>query len=197
MKTYLKGIKTVAVIFLSLLLFSCQDEQIEPIDTLSTDSDQILLKPGKGKGGSVVYYDVFLLSGDQAAGDDLLLTIDGCVATNTSFQPAVSFEEGCDTEFTTSDGTKLFLAQIRLLGSPIEKIQVWMEDIEGNYYSTVQDDDDVQIDPAVTIKPEGYTVSVNKSLQVFKYLKTKRNRPSPSNGYIRIGVIETLPIPSE
>jgi hypothetical protein len=47
MKTYLKGIKTVAVIFLSLALFSCQDEQIETINTF-TESDQNMLRPGQG-----------------------------------------------------------------------------------------------------------------------------------------------------
>lgn len=46
MKTYIKGIKTVAVIFLSLVLFSCQDEQIELQDTLST-ADQVKLKGPK------------------------------------------------------------------------------------------------------------------------------------------------------
>ena len=44
MKTYLKSIKTVAVIFLSLVIFSCQVEQIEPQDTFLTESDQNMLR---------------------------------------------------------------------------------------------------------------------------------------------------------
>ncbi len=116
MNTYLKGIKTVAVIFLSLTLFSCQDEQIEPIDTLSTAPDELgFKKGGNGGGGQVneVLYDVIIERGDYKGTitSAELITSD-CNATAQSMPYAITWDESdCFdiTPTTTTPGSEVTL----------------------------------------------------------------------------------------
>ena len=89
MNTYLKGIKTVAVIFLSLALFSCQEEQIEPQDTLSTTPDELMLNKGPR-----VNFMVTLNEGTlDADTPDLLTSI--CDGTVNSKQTLLWFDDDC------------------------------------------------------------------------------------------------------
>ena len=90
MKTYLKGIKTVAVIFLSLALFSCQDEQIELQDTLSTTPDELMLNKGPR-----VNFLVTLNKGTLGSTtDNLLLSV--CDGTVNSVQTLLWFNDCTD-----------------------------------------------------------------------------------------------------
>ena len=191
MKTYYKGVTSIAAIFMTLILFSCQVEQIEPIDTLSTESNQNMSKPGNGNGGggNVVYYNVKINNtfGIPWEGDILITDPNGCAATNNSKQTVVWFDNGCDIIFTTSDGTNLYLSFISMGKSPIDEVQVWMHDAEGNDYHTLWEDGNVESTP---INPLGYTVEVNKTLNIFKKVKRKRT----PKGTIRLGNIVMTPI---
>jgi len=101
MKNLIKIIK-VTFIFLSLILFSCQDEQIELIDTLSTATDELSLKKG---GKSVVYFLVSLNPLDLI-GDDVLVTI-GCTGVSASKgnYPVIWFSEICLVDVDTGENT--------------------------------------------------------------------------------------------
>ena len=201
MKTYFKGFKTVAVIFLSLVLFSCQDEVIVPQDTLSTAPDQDMLKPGKGNGGGgdggTVYFNVEVVNplseevGNHVILTDLIVDPVGCVATNNSKQTAVWFDEGCDNPFTTTDGTNLSLSFVSMGKSPIDEIQVWMRDANGNQYKTKWEDG--SIDEPATIDPEGYTVVFNDFLTIYKKEGKGKNRQLIESGEIFLGEINMVP----
>lgn len=205
MKTYLKGMKTVAIIFLSIVLFSCQDEQIELQDTLSTESNEHFSKPGKGNGGNgnVVYFNVEIVDTFTETGDNILYTDqigipEDCVATNNSKQTVVWFDNGCDNLFTTTEGIELKLSFISMGQEPIDEIQVWMQDADENEYRTLVMDTDGEspgaIIPPVDILPEGYIVAFNESLTIYKKVGKGKNRHLEPSGEIRLGEIVMEPI---
>ena len=117
MKTYLKGMKTVAVIFLSLMLFSCQDEQIELQDTLSTASDELMLNRGKPPKDDNTGRNDFTVSltNPQNLFPNALVSVPGCDGTFNSKQTLFWFDDDCDPLYVTISGVfgELYLHAIR------------------------------------------------------------------------------------
>jgi len=189
MKNYIKGIKTVAVIFLSLALFSCQDEQIEPIDTLST-TDQDMLKPSKDGGGRV-NYKVFL-EPSELTPNPLLVTSeetseDGCFGTCNSTQTLLWFSNDCSTSFliiSEDGGTqhRLNLQSIRLNFDGNES-RVIMTDGADTYFADLEHEHE-------PFKLEGglYFIDAPKVVISRKVGKGKHRDDEPI-GFISIGQI--------
>jgi len=205
MKTYLKGIKTIAVVFLSLVLFYCQEELFEPQDALSTESNQNMLRPGNGGGGNngsdVVYYDVVIL--DTFGEDDtptvpwetdIIKTSDKCVGSNDTTQDLVWFDDGCATVFTllqdNASNLNLTLSSIRLGGIDKDdtKYQVIMHDDSRNKY--VADFTGPDVKPFDPIRVE---IMLDTSYVLNWKYKKKGIVHRDSVGTIRIGRIVMTP----
>lgn len=89
MKTYYKGVASIVAIFMTLILFSCQDELIEPQDTLSTTPDELMLNKGPR-----VNFLVTLNRGSlDVSTDNLLLSV--CDGTVNSKQTLLWFDDDC------------------------------------------------------------------------------------------------------
>ena len=205
MKTYLKGIKTVAVIFLSLALFSCQDEQIEPIDNLSTESDELMLR-GKGKPGGDdttngnIHYVVILTNTSSSSIDGSNLTSwEELSATCSTSQDLLwfdgSFEKGPKV---TIDNIELFLQSIRLggAGKIPSRHEITMHDGERNNYRGRFD-----IDPSVSLlymKPygaDGDEVDYS-GLEIIIGKRVRRGADIPI-GKLYLGTIKLTPITTQ
>ena len=114
MKTYYKGVTSIVAIFMTLILFSCQDELIEPIDTLSKTTDENLSKKGKPpKGDSRIDYWVSLDAGtllDWDGQTHVNELISACDGTVNSVQTLLWFNDctsPVEPAFTPVDGGSL------------------------------------------------------------------------------------------
>lgn len=187
MKTYLKGINTLVVIFLSLALFSCQEEQIEQVDTLSTTPDQDMLKPGKGNGGGGgrVNYTVSLEPTDTTP-IPLLVTSEDCIGTCNNTQTLLWFSSDCSTSFYTGV-LDLNLQSIRLNFDNNES-QVIMGDGTDKYFSDPEWDG-----PEFVFDLEGGTYVIDQTIEIFKKVGKGKHRTNEPAGFISIGQIVITP----
>jgi len=198
MKTYIKGIKTVAVIFLSLALFSCQEEQIEPQDTLSRTTDEILSekgKPIKDNTTNNIEYNVTLTWPFSSTLPDVLVTGVNCTASNSTTQDLVYFN--CNTEFTTANynyegDVTLTLNSIRLGGAlkDPEHFRVIMSDGVGNKYFA-----DFTYESIKPFSSEGGSWDFSELGDIPVNLKDGhgKNVAYVPSGSIRIGIITLTP----
>ena len=183
MKTYLKGIKTVAVIFLSLSLFSCQEEQIEPIDTLSTAPNQLMQKPDKGSNSGRVNYTVSLGTGEILL-ENLLVTEGDCFGTCNNTQTLLWFSSDCSTSFDTgTEFTDLNLVAIRL-DFDDNKSGVHMTDGSNTYFSDPEWDC-----PELIFDPAGGTYVIYAKINMYKKIGKGKHRIDEYAGFVSIGKI--------
>jgi len=182
MKTYIKGIKTVAVIFLSLIVFSCQDEQIELQDTLSTESDQLMSRPG-GK----TSFNVSLNQGDWREEENGTLIVNPNECTGTSDKKNLLwFVYDCWPAFEVG-GEDLFLQAISLgFGTTNSQadIQVIMFKGRDTYFG------DWKGQGLRNFDSNGDThYLINKDVEIWKKVKKGREREDTYLGDIYIGEI--------
>lgn len=210
MKTCSKSMKIIGLLFFAIFLYTCEDGLIETQDTLFTETDQNMSRPGNGNGngggndGGVIYYNVEINNTFGIPWEsDIIVTNDiDCVGSNSTKQDLVWFDDGCDTKFTTKDtdtseasnATELYLSNIRLGG--VRKIDslygVRMFDTNGNNYvgEFIFDSYKPFGNEVITIPPN-VTINVNK-----KEGKGKNVTFTPS-GSIRLGEIVMTPISTE
>ena len=218
MKTYLKSTKIIGLILFSIFLYTCEDGLIEEQDTLLNESSQLTAKKGNGNGGGGnpngnVYYDVTIMDTFGSSNgptdpwqEDIIITGDLCVGSNSNSNDLVWFDDGCATWFTTKDtderlnvsnATDLRLSSIRLGGvRHIDTLYgVGMYDDNGNNY--------VGNWPWPSVKPfdpdgDGVVIiALNKTVDMFWKYKEKGVVYLVPAGSIRIGTVkmrdETLP----
>ncbi len=136
MKTYLKGIKTVAVIFLSFALFSCQESLIEQEDFLLSDTKQDLSKKK-----SIEYSGNFTKEGTIGDGDSFCISNFPGTSSSASFsiqwppcRPPAICDAVFNLKFTTKTGvyTPNYNVQISLFkkAGKIYGFQMWLHDGE-------------------------------------------------------------------
>ena len=171
MKTYYKGVTSIVAIFMTLILFSCQVEQIEPQETFSSESDQLMLKRGR------VNYNVSLISGDGLSSTYLLITPTDCFATSNSKQDLIWFDDACKRFVTTSNQTvKLKPSSIRLKGVK-NGYELIMNDSDGEtYFGNWEDVGGLIILPLEDL-PDPFIVDINHVFEMYKVMGKGKNAP--------------------
>ncbi len=191
MKTYFKGIKTVAVIFLSLILFSCQDEQIEPQDSLSIESEQMMLKPGKGKGSndSRLNFEVFIADKPyQQNGFNSLYTPEGCIPTSNTAQPMVWWHTDCRETIKIVVGTLTLHSPRIEIGNPVENYRLWMNDDNGYLYAS-----ELILEfsgKGKSFDQEGFEVVIDQEIMVYEKYKIRGVKHEEEVGMVGIGTMQ-------
>ena len=184
MKTYFKGIKTVAVIFLSLILFSCQDEIIVSEESSITESNQLMLKNAR------VNYKVSLGSGGGLSTTYSLVTNPDCLATCNSKQDLVWFDDTCQGYVTTSTrSAKLLASSLRLKGAN-NGYELIMHDGYGEKYFGNWEDEGGEIILPLENLTNPFIVDIQHEFEMYKVMGKGKNAPPPVfSGAIRIGQI--------
>lgn len=218
MKNFSKSTKIIALILFSIFLYTCEDGLIEEQNTLLNESSQLRAKGGNGNGGGGnpngnVYYDVTIIDTfvdlsdpNYSTADDIIITGDDCVGSNSNSNDLVWFDDGCATLFTTidtdedpevSNATALFLHSIRLGGvRHIDTLYgVGMYDDNGNNYVGTWEWPSVK-----PFDPDGdgvVIIALDKTVDMFWKYKEKGVVYRVPAGSIRIGTVkmrdETLP----
>ena len=192
MKTYLKTIKTVGVIFLSLILFSCQDEQIELQDTLSTETDQLASRRTN--------FIVTITDDTGYTGPATLIASDECWGTMNTKQTLLWFVYDCWPTFEVchedEDGIKvctedLILQGIGLgFGTPTNELTefgILMTQGRDRYFGDWTDYGSGELTST------GTTYSYDNDIEIWKKVGKGKHRNDEYIGKIRIGAIDIAP----
>ena len=188
MKTYLKGIKTVAVIFLSLVLFSCQDEQIEPIDTLSTETNQLASRRTNF---------IVTLTDTGYTGPATLIASDECWGTTNTKQDLLWFVYDCWPTFEVchedEDGIKVCTEELTLqgiglgFGTPTNELTefgILMTKGRDSYFGDWTDSG------LGELTSTGTTYSYDNDIEIWKKVGKGKHRNDEYIGNIIIGKID-------
>lgn len=184
MKTYFKGMKIIAVIFLSLVLFSCQVEQIEPQDVLSTESDQLV----SARGGRTNF--IVTLTDTGYTGDATLISSDDCWGTTNTKQDLLWFVYDCWPTFNVG-GEELTLQGIGLgFSTPTNELTefgILMTKGKEGYFGDWTDSG------LGELTSTGTSYSYNLDIAIWKKEGKGKHRDDVYIGEIRIGEIVMTP----